>query len=108
MKPITEDNIFKDCIVAIVVTETPLNDGNFVDMRYLTDDTDDGTYLEDGERIVGVLSAPSMAFEVYGVDDNGKMYRLGTEFEGASNPNWVNEFKRMMKNMTTLKYHKDL
>jgi len=108
MKPITEDNIVKDCIVAIVVTETPTKDGNFVDMRYLTDDMEDWSYLVDGERIVGVLPAPSMAFEVYGVDDNGKTYRLGTEFEGASNPNWVNVFKRMMKNMTTLKYHKDL
>ena len=97
MKPITEENIFKECVVAIVVTETPTKGGAFVDMRYLTDDPGDWSNLEDGEHIVGVLPAPPMTFEVHGVDDNGKMYRLGTEFEGASNPNWVDVFKRMMR-----------
>ena len=97
MKTITEDNIVKECIVAFAVTETSMKNGTFVDTKQLVDNMDEWMYLADGAHIVGVVPAPAMTFGVYGVSDDGCRYRLGTEFEGASNPNWVDVFKRMMR-----------
>ena len=42
------------------------------------------------------VPAPAGTFEVYGKDHDGELHWLGTEFKGATNPDWVEEFKHTL------------
>ena len=98
MKIITENSIVRRCVAAFVVTKTPMNAGVLIDMRRMECNTniDKDVFLDDDERVVGTVPAPAGTFEVYGKDHDGELHWLGTEFEGATNPDWVEEFKHAL------------
>ena len=44
--------------------------------------------LEEGDEVIGILSAPSDSFYVYGLDVKGEVIELGYEFRGTYHPDW--------------------
>lgn len=67
--------------------------------------------LEEGDKVLGVLPAPSGTFKVLGLYpdegheedlENGTFKEIGFEFEEANNPDWI------MKLNDDLKAHKQL
>ena len=96
MKPITENSIVRVGVAAIVVIETSMGSDNFIDTRCVSGDPNGGIYKDANKRVVGTVPAPAGTFEVYGKDHDGELHWLGTEFKGATNPDWVEEFKHTL------------